>query len=72
MSAIPFQIIIDVVNGGVVNFGGALYVNPKNAVKSNHGSGTNNTGIHIVTVSGVSSTNSLDADAVDQPIVDDI
>jgi spore germination protein PF len=68
MSAIPYQVVIDVVNGGVVNVGGALSVSPKNAVKTIHGSGGNNTGIDIITINGVSSSNFADTDTVDQPI----
>ncbi|TWE00985.1 spore germination protein PF [Neobacillus bataviensis] len=62
---------IDTVSGGVVQFGGALFVSPKNAIKSSHGAGSVNSGAHIVTISGVSSTNTAVTDVVDQPIVQD-
>jgi spore germination protein PF len=69
MSGIPYQVVIDVVNGGVVNVGGSLSVSPINAIKTIHGSGSSNTGIHNITINGVSSSNFADTDKVDQPIV---
>jgi hypothetical protein len=66
-----FPVKIDTVSGGVVQFGGAVFVSPKNAVKSTHGSGSSNTGGQIITINGVSSTNSANTDLLDQPIIND-
>ncbi|WML58898.1 spore germination protein [Neobacillus sp. PS2-9] len=71
MSFVPGQVKIDTVSGGVVQFGGAVFVSPKNASKNAFGSGASNTGVHIITVTGTSATNNLDSDVVDQPIVND-
>ncbi|WML60658.1 spore germination protein [Neobacillus sp. PS2-9] len=62
---------MDTVSGGVVQFGGAVFVSPKSATKSFNGSGVSNTGVNIVTVNGASSTNTVDTDVLDQPIVQD-
>ncbi|WP_040203710.1 spore germination protein [Neobacillus jeddahensis] len=71
MSLIPGQVKIDTVSGGVVQFGGAVFVSPKNAFKTTHGSGASNSGAQIVTINGVNSTTTLDTDVIDQPILRD-
>jgi spore germination protein PF len=71
MSFGPGQVKINTVSGGLVQFGGAVFVSPKSASKSAYGSGAANTGAHIITVTGTSATNNLDSDVVDQPIVND-
>ncbi|MFL6559018.1 MAG: spore germination protein, partial [Bacillus sp. (in: firmicutes)] len=59
------------VSGGVVQFGDALFISPKSASKSTHGSGSSNTGVTITTITGQSTTTSVNADLLDQPIVQD-
>ncbi|ULT56511.1 spore germination protein [Neobacillus drentensis] len=70
MSFIP-PVKIDTVSGGVVQFGGALFVSPKSASKTAIGSGSANTGVQIITINGCSATNAPDCDVIDQPIVQD-
>ncbi|MDP4161997.1 MAG: spore germination protein [Bacillota bacterium] len=62
----PVQIVN--VSGGVVQFGDAAFISPKNSTKSFTGSGSFNTGGIIVTNNGLSSTGTLDANLIDQPI----
>lgn len=62
----PVQIVN--VSGGIVQFGDAVYISPKSASKTNAGSGSLNTGGIIFTASGLSGTNVLDANLLDQPI----
>jgi spore germination protein PF len=62
----PVQIIT--VGGGVVHFGDSAWVSPKSSTKTYAGSGTFNTGGFIVTNNGLSGTNVLDSNLVDQPI----
>lgn len=71
MSLFPGQVKIDTVSGGVVQFGGAVFVSPKTVLKSNHGSGGPNTGAQVITYNGVSTTNTVDTDLIDQPVVRD-
>ncbi|MEQ6389949.1 spore germination protein [Bacillaceae bacterium S4-13-58] len=52
--------------GGTLVFGDTFYIAPKESSKSASGSGSFNTGNVIVTNNGVSSTNPLDPDTVDQ------
>ena len=66
-----FPVKIDTVSGGVVQFGDSLFISPKSASKSTHGSGSSNTGVHITTITGSSSTTSINSDILDQPIVQD-
>jgi spore germination protein PF len=63
----PVQIVN--VTGGVVQFGDALFVSPKAGTKTIGGSGGFNTGGVIVTNNGLSGTNVLDTNLIDQPIV---
>lgn len=67
----PGQVKIDTVSGGVVQFGGAIFVSPKNSVKGFYGSGGDNTGASVITFNGTSATNTIDSDVLDQPIVQD-
>ncbi|MGG1678649.1 spore germination protein [Neobacillus sp. NRS-1170] len=71
MSGFPIQVKIDTVTGGVIQFGGAVFVSPKNALKSTHGSGASNNGVNILNINGPSATNTVDLDVIDQPIVND-
>ena len=66
-----FPVKIDTISGGVVQFGNSLFTSPKSASKSTHGSGSSNTGVHITTVSGSSTSTAVNADLFDQPIVQD-
>ncbi|MEH6907085.1 spore germination protein [Neobacillus drentensis] len=69
MSELPVK--IDTVSGGIVQFGNSLFISPKSAVKSTHGSGSTNAGITITTITGQNTTTSVNADILDQPIVQD-
>jgi spore germination protein PF len=71
MSEFPVPVKIDTVSGGIVQFGNSLFVSPKSASKSSLGSGSSNTGVHITTITGQSTTTSVNADLLDQPIVQD-
>lgn len=62
----PVQIIN--VGGGIVQFGDTLYISPKSSTKTFAGSGGFNTGGLIVTNNGLSGTNTLDTNLIDQPI----
>jgi spore germination protein PF len=62
----PVQIIN--VGGGIVQFGDTVYISPKSSSKTNAGSGGFNTGGIIITNNGLSGTNVLDANVIDQPI----
>ncbi|QED47183.1 spore germination protein [Cytobacillus dafuensis] len=63
----PVQIIH--VSGGVVQFGDTVIISPKTASKSTSGQGAINTGGFIVTNNGLSASNVLDTNLIDQPIV---
>ncbi|MBV7508564.1 spore germination protein [Bacillus sp. sid0103] len=63
----PVQIVH--VSGGVVQFGDTVYISPKAASKTNAGSGAFNTGGFIIANNGLSGTNVLDTNVIDQPIV---
>jgi spore germination protein PF len=62
----PVQIIN--VGGGVVQFGDTVYISPKSTQKIFSGSGGFNTGGFIVANNGISGTNVLDTNLIDQPI----
>ncbi|MBT2658790.1 spore germination protein [Bacillus sp. ISL-18] len=70
MSFIP-PVSINTISGGVVQFGGAVFVSPKSSAKTALGAGASNTGAQVITISGISSTNSAVSDVIDQPIVQD-
>jgi len=63
----PVQIIN--ITGGIVQFGDTVYISPKSNSKTSAGSGGFNTGGLIVTNNGLSGTNVLDANLLDQPII---
>lgn len=63
----PVQIVS--VGGGIVQFGDALYISPKSNSKSTSGQGAGSTGNLIVANNGLSASNVLDTNLVDQPIV---
>lgn len=63
----PVQIIH--VGGGIVEFGDALNVSPKNNSKSSSGQGAGNTGAFVVTNNGVNVNNVLDTNLIDQPTI---
>ncbi|WP_050614268.1 spore germination protein [Bacillus testis] len=69
MPAIVGPIQVGSVTGGSIQFGDAFVYSPKSSSKTAAGSGTTNTGVFIITNSGLSATNVLDANVVDQPIV---
>jgi spore germination protein PF len=62
----PVQIVN--VGGGIVQFGDTVYISPKSSSKTYSGSGAFNTGGIIVSNNGLSGTNVLDTNLVDQPI----
>lgn len=66
-----FPVKIDTVSGGIVQFGDSLFISPKSAAKTTLGSGSSNTGVHITTITGSSSSTSINSDILDQPIVHD-
>lgn len=62
-------LIIDNIGGAsVVNFGGAVFVSPKHISKTFSGSGGGNTAAINISFIGPSSTNTIIADIVDQPL----
>ncbi|WP_160724645.1 spore germination protein [Bacillus sp. USDA818B3_A] len=63
----PVQIVN--VGGGIVHFGDTVYISPKSSSKTYAGAGGFNTGGIIFTASGLSGTNVLDTNLIDQPIV---
>ncbi|MEH7122061.1 spore germination protein [Bacillus sp. JJ1532] len=69
MPAIVGPVQIMNVDGGIVQFGDALNVSPKTSVKTYSGQGALNTGALIITNNGISGTNVLDTNLIDQPII---
>jgi spore germination protein PF len=63
----PIQINVISANG-VVEFGDSLIVSPKTASKTPTGAGAFNTAIFALAASGVSGTNYLNPNAIDQPV----
>jgi spore germination protein PF len=55
----------------VVNFGGALYLSPKNVSSTAAGAGGGHTHVIGITISAPSVTNTFNPDIVDQPVVND-
>ena len=62
----PVQIVN--VGGGIVQFGDTLYISPKSSSKTYSGAGGFNTGGIIITNNGISGTNVLDTNLIDQTI----
>lgn len=48
---------IGTISGGIVNFGGAVYISPISITKETAGSGGSNSGAQTTTNTGLSSTN---------------
>ncbi|MBD8003819.1 spore germination protein [Bacillus norwichensis] len=69
MPAIVGPVQIFHVGGGVVHFGDTAVISPKNAAKTYEGSGSSNSGAFIITNNGISGTNTLDTNLVDQPVL---
>lgn len=67
MPALVGSIQIINIGGGNVQFGDALNIAPKSNSKSNSGSGAANTGGFVMTNNGISATNQIDTDLIDQP-----
>jgi spore germination protein PF len=65
----PLQ-IHNVTTFAVVKFGDSLALTPKNVAKSSAGSGAFNTGGAVIINTGVSATNYIDPDIIDQPIAE--
>lgn len=61
----PVQIVN--IGGGTVQFGDTLNISPKSNAKSSSGSGAGNTGGFLITCNGISATNVLDTNVIDQP-----
>ncbi|OIK10614.1 hypothetical protein BIV60_20555 [Bacillus sp. MUM 116] len=61
-------IINNITGNGDVQFGDSLFNSPKVASKTPAGAGGFNTGVFIITNTGVSSTNFIDPNVIDQPI----
>jgi spore germination protein PF len=62
----PVQ-ILNIGGSGIVQFGDALVISPKSNSKSHTGSGASNTGGIVITINGVSITNVIDTNLIDQP-----
>lgn len=69
MPAIVGPVQIVTVSGGIVQFGDAAWISPKSSSKTFAGSGGFNTGGFIIANSGLSGTNVLDTNLIDQPTV---
>ena len=59
-------------NSGTLNFGDVLNISPKSSSKTFQGQGGSNTANLINEINGASSTNTLDANVTDQPIVGNV
>lgn len=63
-------LVIDTIGGGaVVNFGGSLFVSPKNVSKTANGAGAGNTAALAFSFTGPSATNTILTDLLNQPVV---
>jgi len=69
MPAIIGPVQISTVSGGIVQFGDSLYISPKSNSKSVSGSGAANTGFFVITNNGLSASNVLDTNLIDQPTI---
>lgn len=63
----PVQIVN--VGGGTIQFGDTLFISPKSNSKSVTGSGAANTGGLVITNNGLSASNVLDTNLIDQPTI---
>ncbi|MBP1932407.1 spore germination protein [Ammoniphilus resinae] len=59
-------------NSGNLNVGDVFNISPKSSSKTYSGQGGGNTGNVVNTLNGVSATNTLDTDGVDQPIAGNV
>jgi len=66
MPAIVGAIKINGVSDGVVNFGDSFYLSPLLTAKALDGSGSGNTGDFLIVNNGISISNTVDPDAIDQ------
>ncbi len=66
MTSIFGKLGIQQITGGTVNFGNALCISPKSAVKDPSGGGSKNQGAWVCTSTGVSIVNYIDPDVSDQ------
>lgn len=60
--------VISVGNSGIVHIGDVFKISPYSVSKTFAGAGSFNTGESISTYNAISTTNTNDSDAVDQPI----
>jgi spore germination protein PF len=60
--------INNVGGAAIVEFGDTVFISPKSATKSNHGSGSANTGALVVNINVISSSAQEQSDLIDQPI----
>lgn len=67
MPAIIGPVQIFNVGGGVVHFGDTAFISPKSSSKLYTGSGSDSTGALVITNNGISASNTLDANLIDQP-----
>ncbi|WP_066062703.1 spore germination protein [Neobacillus soli] len=66
MAANQNGINIGTISGGIVNFGGAVYISPISVTKTAAGSGGENQGAAVTTASGLSASNQTSiADLID-------
>ncbi|WP_409291771.1 spore germination protein [Peribacillus sp. SCS-37] len=64
----PVQ-ITSINSGGILHFGDAVVISPKEATKSANGSGSGNIGLFVLTNNLLNGNNILDTKLVDQPIL---
>ena len=61
---------IQIINAnGIDHFGDTLVISPKTANKTIEGAGADNTGIFVIANSVLSVNNTLDMNAIDQPML---
>lgn len=72
VGSIGGPLLINTIGGtAIVNFGGALFVSPKNVAKTANGSGGGNTAVLNFSITGPTSTNTILTDFIDQPVAFD-
>lgn len=68
MPAFLGPVVINNIGGAsTVQFGDTAFISPKSASKTYHGSGSSNTGAQIININGISSSNTIQNDLIDQP-----
>jgi spore germination protein PF len=65
------MLFMPVGGAAIIEFGNTVFISPKSATKSYHGSGSSNTAGQVNTINGVSTTGTIQSDLIDQPIVKD-